>query len=197
MKNLKFCDGKEVNIGDTGFAFNHTTLQFINFKVSEENISDLIKLGIIIVVEDTPKKNPVTASETLGIAIQDRSKTIPMDATFYHNLLVEKISLKGQILKASAHKALLGIQKTNYAAYFSMLLKEVALLMDESYSNHISEHPVLFAISQKSGKLIQIQKEEWKSLSVGALFRNQVDAIVALKILASVKKEAFKNGRRK
>ena len=196
MKNLKFCDGSEVNIGDEGLALNTVNNLMFPYTVTKETIPVLIKLGIIVEIQ---KQDFVELTESARLAkqIQVRSENIPMSISHYHNVLAEKLAKVDKVGVVVTSSVLFNIKKVNKYAYFSMILKEIALTMDQSYSNHISEHPVLFAISQKDGRPVQIVKESWTTLIVGALFRTKADAIVALKILAPLRKEIFNNGRNK
>ncbi len=190
MKKLKFSNGRPAKFGDSGIAVND--LQVVEFVVTPRTVEKLIAMGIL--EWDTPEE--MTESKKLGIDIKSRMNSVSMDIAFYHNVLVGKLCKEGNMTTTTAFKALDAIKVVNKVSYFALLLKEVAIELDKSYENHISSSSTLFTISAKDGKPYAVNPETLKTTNTVALFRTKVDAIIACKILASLKKEVF-SGRRK
>ena len=165
--------------------------------VSETTIPKLIELGILV-VKPIPtekvvyKKKP--SRPNIGEMIHSRMNEVNMNIEHYVKILISKLEAQG-LSKTNAMKSLQAIYNTNKSAYFALVLKEVAIELDKSYSNHISKSKMLFTISAATGKPYYIEPNFLKSTNTVALFRSEVDAIVACKILSSLKKEVF-NGRK-
>lgn len=188
MNNLVYFDGTEVKMGETGQVSDGEKV--VSFEVTPDTISKLVKLGILKQIKPIKGLN-----EGLGKKINDRMSEVNMDIAAYHEILVKKLIEKTGLSKTSCERAVVGIKLVNKTGYFSLLLKEVAIELDKSYKNHISKCKTLFTISSKDGKPYYIKEGDLKCTDTVALFRTEVDAIVACKILASLKKEIF-SGRK-
>ena len=194
-KKLKFYDGTDVKMGFKGQVINGDFTTRVDFTVTEKSIPKLIELGIIVVEEDKKTVKKVAKPATLGDKIAFRMRNIPTDLEYYENLLAEKLSKKDKNIQ-NAKTFLNSLKQVNMAGYYSLILKEVALFLDNTYEGHIKDSPVIFAISTSSGKPLRLVKSTLKSYHNGYYFRNDVDAIVALKITSSLKKELNKIGRK-
>ena len=185
MSNLKFSNGKPAKFGDVVVITSNK--RHFEIMVTPDTVNQLIAMGIIVKIN--PKE--MTESKKLGLDIQARMKSVPMDIAFYHAILVEKMCQSGGLNTTTAEKALKAIKTFNKVSYFSLLLKEIAIELDKAYENHISKSTKLFTISARDGKPYELQTGVLKNTNTVSLFRSKVDAIIACKIIASLKKEIF------
>lgn len=199
----KVLDGDEVVLVGVG---RDGKKRFENVEVNNFTAQYLIQLGILKFdesdkKEDAPKANIVALNSKLKPSVaqllQVRMAGVDMRMHFYEELLLNKM-MTHQLTRDQAEMSLRAVYFTNKAAYYGMVLKEIALHLDKSYESHISESENLYTISAATGKPYYIEPGFLKTTSTVALFRTEVDAIIACKILSPLKKELFKaNGRRK
>lgn len=174
MKKLIFVEtGKEVEIGKTiVFGMNSTYgfMPFYTVTVCEESIPFLIERGVIKEVEE---------------------KGTPVDPNFYLEHLAKRIHWNVDNLRKY-----LGNLYTIYpAAVFSILLREVAIVLDEKYDNHIENSKEIYVISCLSGEITKVKDlNKIKNFKNFAAFRTLEDAKKAKQILAEPMKLLFKRG---
>ena len=204
MNKYVYFDNRPVKLGDKDTVSD--SKQVVAFTVTLETIPKLLKLGIIkewvVNKADTTQKlrgaKVVTLpdSPTVAEQISNRMKQVNMNFTHYVNILADKMSSRG-ISRISANEALVALYSINKSGFFGLMLREIAIAFDESYTGHISTSKEMFVISARTGKPCQVTPDPTLYHSI-SLFRSNVDAIVASKILSTLKKEIFKsNGRRK
>ena len=179
MKKLIFVKtGKEVEMGNT-FAFEmnsaYSFMPFYTVVVCEESIPFLIKEGIIKEVEN---------------------EEIPTEPYFYIKHLADRIHWNVENLR----KYLSSLYTVYPAAVFSIMLREVAIVLDEKYDNHIKNSKEIYVISSLNGEIIIKIKDlnKIKNFKNFAAFRTLEDAITAKKILEEPMKQLFKrDGKQK
>lgn len=178
MKKLIFVKtGKEVEMGNT-FAFGmngaYGFMPFYTVVVCEESIPFLIKEGIIKEVEN---------------------EEIPTEPYFYIKHLADRIHWNVENLR----KYLSNLYTIYPAALFSIMLREVAIVLDEKYDNHIKNSKEIYVISFLNGEIIKIKDlNKIKNFKNFAAFRTLEDAITAKKILEEPMKQLFKrDGKQK
>lgn len=176
MKKFVFTQsGKEVKMGDKlaiGVDSTYGFMPFYTVIVCEESIPSLIEDGIIKRVED---------------------KGTHVDPNFYIEHLAKRIHWNVGNLKKY-----LGNLYTIYpAAVFSILLREVAIVLDEKYDNHIKNSKEIYGISSLNGEITKVKDlNKIKNFKNFAAFRTLDDALAAKHILKGLSDVLFKsNGK--
>lgn len=176
MKKFVFTQsGKEVKMGDKlaiGVDSTYGFMPFYTVIVCEESIPSLIEDGIIKEVED---------------------KGTHVDSNFYIEHLAKRIYWNVGNLKKY-----LGNLYTIYpAAVFSILLKEIALVLDEKYNNYIENSKEIYVISSLNGEITKVKDlNKIKNFKNFAAFRTLDDALAAKHILKGLSDVLFKsNGK--
>lgn len=172
MKKLIFVEtGKEVEMGKTlAFGMNsvYGFIPFYTVIVCEKSIPFLIEEGIIKEVEN---------EET------------PTEPYFYIKHLADRIHWNVENLR----KYLSNLYTIYPAAVFSIMLREVAIVLDEKYDNHIENSKEIYVISCLNGEILKVKDlNKIKNFKNFAAFRTLEDAITAKKILEEPMKQLFK-----
>lgn len=180
MKKLIFVEtGKEVEMGRTiAFGMNsaYGFIPFYTATICEESIPFLIEEGIIKEVEEK---------------VEEEGTHI--DPYFYIEHLAKRIHWNVDNLKKY-----LGNLYTIYpAAVFSILLKEIALVLDEKYNNYIENSKEIYCISSLNGEVTKVKDlNKIKNFKNFAAFRTLDDALAAKHILKGLSDVLFKsNGK--
>jgi hypothetical protein len=174
MKKLIFVKtGKEVEMGNT-FAFGMNSaygfMPFYTVVVCEESIPFLIKEGIIKEVEN---------------------EEIPTEPYFYIKHLADRIHWNVENLR----KYLSNLYTIYPAAVFSIMLREVAIVLDEKYDNHIENSKEIYVISCLNGEISKVKDlNKIKNFKNFAAFRTLDDALAAKHILRDPMKQLLKRG---
>ena len=84
------------------------------------------------------------------------------------------------------------IAEFNQAAAFSIVLREVAIWLDEKYEDHIENSEKIFAISVLDGRIYELNKSHIKNYRNFAAFRNIEDAKYACRVMRNQLKSMFK-----
>lgn len=171
MKKLIFVEtGKEVEMGKT-LAFGiHSAYGFMPFYICEESIPFLIEEGVVKEVEE---------------------EGTHVDPNFYLEHLAKRIHWNVDNLR----KYLGNLYTIYRAAVFSILLREVAIVLDEKYDNHIENSKEIYVISCLSGEITKVKDlNKIKNFKNFAAFRTLDDALAAKHILKDPMKQLFKRG---
>lgn len=174
MKKLIFVEnGKEVEMGKTlAFGMNsaYGFIPFYTVTICEKSIPFLIEEGVIKEVED---------------------EGTHIDPNFYLEHLAGRIHWNVDNLRKY-----LGNLYTIYpAAVFSILLREVAIVLDEKYDNHIENSKEIYVIDMTDGEIHKLRElHKVKNFRNFAAFRTIEDALCAKHILKDFMKELFKRG---
>lgn len=129
--------------------------------LDDKTIPDLIKQGVI--TEE-------------GV---DKGVDFDIPAAMVH--LAERIGWNSNNLD----KYLTNLYKISPAAVFSVLLKEVAIMLDERYPDHINKSKEVWVISTLDGEIKQVKElHKIKNFRNFAAFRSLDDALIAKKIMA-------------
>ena len=171
MKKLIFVEtGKEVEMGKTlAFGIN-SAYGFMPFYICEESIPFLIGEGVVKEVEE---------------------EGTHVDPNFYLEHLAKRIHWNVDNLRKY-----LGNLYTIYpAAVFSILLREVAIVLDEKYDNHIKNSKEIYVISCLNREISKVKDlNKIKNFKNFAAFRTLDDALAAKHILKEPMKQLFKRG---
>lgn len=172
MKKLIFVEtGKEVEMGKTLASVMNSAYSFMPFytvTVYEESIPFLIEMGVIKEVEE---------------------KGTPVDPNFYLEHLAKRIHWNVNNLRKY-----LGNLYTIYpAAVFSILLREVAIVLDKRYPDHIERSKDIYFIGMADGEIHKIKElHKVKNFRNFAAFRTLEDCMQAKEILKPIMKGLFK-----
>jgi hypothetical protein len=177
MKKYYLENGDEVKIGDMLVKISqnpwcNVTGYCHKVVVTDKTLQGLIEEGIITVKETSDDE-------------------IPMDLYFYIESIANKLGWK--VDKVCNY--LNTLDTLNPAAAFSVILKEIAIKLDEKYEDHIKNSPEIFVVSLLDGRIGQVNKATIKSYRNFAAFRTLDDARIACRITKSILKELFKSGK--
>jgi hypothetical protein len=179
MKKLIFVGtGKEVKIGDKlsfGRYINDSFIPFYTVIISEKSIPFLVEEGVIKEVETNEAKEEGTH----------------VDPYFYIEHLAKRIHWN----KDNLQKYLANLYTIYPAAVLSIMLREIAIVMDEKYKNHIENSKEIYVISTLSGEITKVKNlDRIKNFKNFAAFRTLDDALAAKHILRDPMKQMFKRG---
>lgn len=172
MKKLIFVKtGKEVEMGKTlAFGMNsaYGFMPFYTVVVCEESIPFLIEEGVIKEVED---------------------EGTHVDPNFYLEHLAKRIHWNVDNLR----KYLGNLYTTYPAAVFSILLREVAIVLDKKYPDHIERSKDIYFIGMADGEIHKMKElHKVKNFRNFAAFRTLEDCMQAKEILKPIMKGLFK-----
>ena len=160
-------------------------------------IQELVDMEVLVPIIINQKKpdlvKPPVKKEysNKGTKIEERLTKINNSLSYYEGKIGKKLQTLIGDHPNNFYPTLKGLSEVAPSAYLSMIMKEIALELDRSYPNHILDSKVLLGISMVDGKIHAVDKKDFKNPLVIPLFRSEVDAIVALKILSPVMKELF------
>lgn len=169
MKEFVTKDGRRVKEGDKLVKAITTLLGVIPVSIitlDEKSIPELVKEGVLTEVP----------SVTLSIPY-----------------CVEHLAKRIKWNVQNLDKYLDNLYEIYPAAVFSIVLRELAIIMDEKYPDHISNSEQVWAIRMTDGKIVQITSPI-KSFNNFAAFRTLEDAIEAKKIMKEALADLFKRG---
>ncbi len=172
MNKLKLKQtGKEVKMGDK--LVKVVELFGISVPVAEININkttlpDLIKQGIIVAEGS------------------DSDIDITIEGAVQH--LANRIGWN----KENLEKYFTNLYKISPAAVFEIVLKEVAILLDEKYPDHINNSKEIWVINKVNGEIQKLKDlSKIKSFQHFAVFRSLEDALVAKRVMAPALKDLY------
>lgn len=141
-------------------------------EITEKTLPKFIKEGVISVQEEEPKCTHVNID-------------------YYIGHLAERINWKPEDLL----KYLENLASINEAAVFSILLREVAIVLDKRYPDHIERSKDIYFIGMADGEIHKIKElHKVRNFRNFAAFRTIEDALCAKHILKDFMKELFKRG---
>lgn len=76
---------------------------------------------------------------------------------------------------------------------FSLLLRQVAIMIDSRYKDHIEDSKEIWAISTSDGKVFKLDKSAIKNYKNFAAFRSKEDAMEAHRILSKRIRKMFRS----
>ena len=172
MNKLKLKQtGKEVKMGDKLIKVVELfgiPIPVAGLEVNETTLPDLIKQGIIVAEGS------------------DSDIDITIEGAVQH--LANRIGWS----KENLEKYFNNLYKISPAAVFEIVLKEVAILLDEKYPDHISNSKEIWTINKASGEIQEIKNlSKIKSFQHFAAFRSLEDALVAKKVMAPALKDLY------
>lgn len=177
MNKLKLKEtGKEVKMGEKLIKVVElfgVPVPIAQVEVNETTLPDLIKHGIVVAEGS------------------DSDIDVTIESAAQH--LANRIGWN----KENLEKYFNNLYKISPAAVFEIVLKEVAILLDEKYPDHISNSEQVWTIRMTDGKIVQITSPI-KSFNNFAAFRTLEDAIEAKKVMKEALADLFKrDGKQK
>ena len=172
MNKLKLKEtGKEVKMGEKLIKVVElfgVPISITQIEINETTLPDLIKHGII-----------VAEGSDSGI-------DITIEGAVQH--LANRIGWN----KENLEKYFNNLYKISPAAVFEIVLKEVAILLDERYPDHISNSKESWVINKVNGEIQKLKDlSKIKSFQHFAAFRSLEDALVAKGVMAPALKDLY------
>ncbi len=172
MNKLKLKQtGKEVKMGDMLVKVEKLfgiSVPVEWYEITENSLPDLIEQGIIV-IEDSGSNIDIT-----------------MESAVQH--LANRIGWG----KENVEKYFRNLYKISPTAVFEILLKEVAILLDEKYPDYISNSKEIWVINKINGEVQKLKdSSKIKSFKHFAAFRNLEDALIAKKVMAPALEDLY------
>lgn len=131
-----------------------------------------------------------------GIITKKTVKDSSKPENFCSEYILGRLSKRlGWSTKAIVH-ILSAMNAINPVLVFTVLLKEIAIIMDKKYPDHISDSPEIYTISLISGRVVKVKKDLVKNYTNFAAFRSTKEASKAIVILEKLYKSLFVNAEK-
>lgn len=172
MKYFNSSTDAPVSIGDTIVSETEISTFFgpvkasFRVNVTKDNIDSLVDEGILY----TKKEEKADLPFTFDYVVEHYCKRIGWDPVKFIDLFAD-------------------ISSVNLAPFFTILLKETAVLLDKQYEGSIAEVENPFVISLENGCIMQYHKIE--NIKYVSLFRSAEDAELALTILEPIHRKMY------
>lgn len=170
MKKIITNSGCELCIGDT------VTVSINTYK----NDIGIHKVGTRVIVDELFLQklvNEGVAKEVVDIDMRE---------------INHRISIKLKLNLADTATFMDTLMSVHPVSGLQIILREIALKLDEKYANHISESPVLYIVNIFNGKITQVEnKFDIKSYKHFAGFRTIEDAKTACRAVKPILKHMY------
>lgn len=128
------------------------------------------------------------------IRVETEDEGTHVDTMFYIEHLAKRIGWSA----INLDKYLNNLSKVSITAVFEILLREIAIVLDKKYPDHIEKSENIFCIDRLTGKIVKVKDvKSIKNFRNFAAFRTMEDAQAAVHILSSILKIMFEKGGRK
>ncbi len=176
MNKLKLKEtGKEVKMGEKLIKVVELfgiPVPVAQIEINKTTLPDLIKHGIVVAEG---------SDSDIGITIEGA---------------VQHLANRIGWNKENLERYFSNLYKISPAAVFEIVLKEVAILLDKKYPNHISSSKEIWVINKVNGEIQKLKDmSKIKSFQHFAAFRTIEDAKIACTITRDILKEMFKSGK--
>lgn len=175
--------GKQVSLGqpyDIQFIGPQGSMRLAGDQMNKSVLSLLIACGTVKEVEVSKEEKERGMYGNLG--------GVPDNAGFYISQAGKKLGID----PLSACELLEMVAIMNPTAFFSILLREVAVELDKKYPDHIENSKEIYYINVFNGTITKADKAWIRNYRNFAAFRTVEDARVACKILSPIMKDLFK-----
>lgn len=105
--------------------------------------------------------------------------------------VIDSLKARWGVTVAGLDNILRTLEKGNTGALLNIYLREVALMLDDEYEDHISKAENLFVIDATNGAIRRLPKDNIITYNTFAAFRTLEDAKYACKILKPVFKDIY------
>lgn len=175
--------GKQVSLGqpyDIQFTGPQGSMRLAGDQMNKSVLNLLIACGAVTEEEVSEEKKERSIYGNLG--------GVPDNAGFYISQAGKKLGID----PLSACELLEMVAIMNPTAFFSILLREVAVELDKKYPDHIENSKEIYYINVFNGTITKADKAWIRNYRNFAAFRTVEDARVACKILSPIMKDLFK-----
>lgn len=175
--------GKHVSLGrpyDIQFIGPQGSMRLAGDQMNKSVLSLLIACGAVTEKEVSEEKKERSIYGNLG--------GVPDNIGFYISQAGKKLGVD----PLSACELLEMVAIMNPTAFFSILLREVAVELDKKYPDHIENSKEIYYINVFNGTITKADKAWIRNYRNFAAFRTVEDARVACKILSPIMKDLFK-----
>lgn len=158
-----------------------------------EKIAQYAKTPFGNVIFDIIKLDETTIPKLIekGVLKETVSQPTPTNIEHCINHLAERIKWNKQNLL----KYLDNLYKIYPVAVFSIILREVAIIIDEHYPNHIENSKEIWCISTLDGEIKKVKDvTKIKNFRNFAAFRTLEDAKIAKEVMKDAISDLFKKG---
>lgn len=107
------------------------------------------------------------------------------------NDYAERITDKLKLYSPVGNMFLNSLATVNLGVVFSLLLKEIAIEIDNRYEGHISKSPEIYCVNVLNGEIKKINKNNIHTYRHFAAFRTKEDALEAIDILKDFYQNMF------
>ena len=163
--------GKEVKMGEKLIKVVNLCgipIPIAQIEINKTTLPDLIKRGIVVAEGS------------------DSDIDITIEGAVQH--LANRVGWN----KENLEKYFNNLHKISPAAVFEIILKEVAILLDKKYHNHISNSKEIWVINKVNGEIQKLKDmSKIKSFQHFAAFRSLDDALIAKKIMAPALQDLY------
>ena len=146
---------------------------------STVNIGDKIDFGRISVI--------VSESNIPLLIRYNIIEEVKLNINDYIKRITDKLKLNSPI----GNMFLGSLVTVNPGVVFSLLLKEIAIEIDNRYEGHISKSPKIYTVSALNGEIKKINKDNIHTYKHFAAFRTKEDALEAINILKVLYQDMF------
>lgn len=167
--------GEEIKFGDTVACLESLThpvfgevVAEVDILVTPETLSMLQEIGAVVVKGEDKKSITLTIDDVI-------------------NRLAAKAGWKPE--KMCGY--LTQLVNINASAWLNVLIREIAIALDEQYPDHINNCEEVWVLSTMTGKLTKIHRKQIKTFRNFAAFRTLEDAKFACRMLKPALKEMF------
>lgn len=175
--------GKQVSLGqpyDVKFTGPQGSMRLAGDQMNKSVLNLLIASGAVTETEVSEEEKEKSIYNNIG--------GVPDNPGFY----ISKIGKRLGVDPLSACRLLEIIAAVNPTAFFSIILREVAVELDKKYPDHIENSKEIYYINGFNGTITKADKAWIRNYRNFAAFRTMEDAKVACKILSPIMKDLFK-----
>lgn len=111
------------------------------------------------------------------------------------SMVIERLSNKLEWHPKKVERYLDNLINIMPMAAFNIVLREIAMILDKKYPDHIEKSDKIYVVSTLDGRIHEVNKSHIKNYRNFAAFRSIEDAKIACNILRVPLKEMFKSGK--
>lgn len=157
----------------------------------DQIMSHLCKDGITSVITITISEAVIPLLKDMGVLVTTPSRNTSPTISKVIDRLADRLGWKPKKVEGYLN----GISEIMPMAVFNTVIREIAIMLDEKYPDHINKSEKIYCISPLDGRIHEVCKAHIKNYRNFAAFRTIEDAKLACSILREPLKEMFKSGK--